>query len=66
MCLLKNDFDEFLKDHLQFAILFSKLLAERIKIANKQYVHQIGWEEQSKRLLSHEEEQQPSILRPVT
>ncbi len=55
--LLKNDFDKYLEEHPQLAILFSKLLVERINATNKLYAHEVGRERQLKRLLSHEEEQ---------
>jgi CRP-like cAMP-binding protein len=57
LVLHKNDFDAFLKEHPHLAILFSKILAERIQTTNLKYLHQVGREEQLKRLLSRGEEQ---------
>src|SRR3990172_1158485 len=57
LILLKNDFDELIKKHPHLAILFSKLLAERIEATNKRYARQVGREEELIKLLSHEEEQ---------
>jgi transcriptional regulator with AAA-type ATPase domain len=57
LVLYKNDFDVFLKEHPHLAIFFSKILAERIQATTTKYIHQVGREEEFKRLLSREEEQ---------
>jgi DNA-binding NtrC family response regulator len=57
LVLHKSDFDLFLKEHPHLALFFSKILAERIRTTTLRYVHQIGREEQLKKLLSREEEQ---------
>ncbi|HSB06055.1 MAG TPA: sigma 54-interacting transcriptional regulator, partial [Thermodesulfobacteriota bacterium] len=55
--LHKNDFDAFLKEHPHLAILFSRILAERIQTTNLKYLHQVSQGEQLKKLLSRGEEQ---------
>jgi len=57
LSLFKKDFDDFLKDHPHLAILFSRLLAERITSANILYAQQAGREEQLKRSFFREGEQ---------
>ncbi len=57
LVLLKNDFDHLLQEHPHLAILFSKLLAERLKTANVRVAHQIEREQHLKNLLLHEDEQ---------
>ncbi len=53
----KKDFDVFLREHPEMALLFSRILAERITAANRLHERQIGREEQLKKLLFQEEEE---------
>ena len=62
LLLLKNDFDELIKEHPHLAIFFSKLLAERVAATNKRYARQSEREEQLIRLLSQGEEQRLTPL----
>jgi DNA-binding NtrC family response regulator/Pyruvate/2-oxoacid:ferredoxin oxidoreductase delta subunit len=56
LVLHKNDFEAFLTSHPHLALLFSKVLVERLQTVNIKYVHQVDRESELKRLLSKEEE----------
>ena len=62
LTLPKADFDDFVKDHPHLAIVFSKLLAERIRTTNQRYLHQLTREEELKKLLIRREEEHGTRL----
>jgi DNA-binding NtrC family response regulator len=57
LVLFKEDFDTFLQDHPHLALLFSRILAERINTTNLRYAREVGREEQLRKLLRQEEEE---------
>jgi transcriptional regulator with AAA-type ATPase domain/polyferredoxin len=62
LSMAKTDFDDFLKDHPHLAILFSKILVDRIKTTNTLYVHELNREGQLAKLLFQEKEERLTRL----
>ncbi len=62
LILYRIDFDEFVKGHPHLAIVFSKLLAERIRTTNQRYLQELTREGELKKLLVRGEEQRRTRL----